>query len=363
MNKHFLLLPLVLLLMNCGGEQKEAENQNDSEASAYVEYYGNTQGTTFAIICNDDVPLETSEIEQILDDFDLALSSYIPNSTITKLNEAPAGKFSFTDPQGYFDRCYQLSQTVFETSDGAFDPTVFPLIDEWGFNRKIQERPDSSTVDSLRALIGFQNGYHFNYLGADDTIKTDSTIYVLNKRTSESKLGFDAIAQGLAVDVLAEMLEEKGAENYYVEIGGEIRVKGLNSEGELWRIGIDKPIDNSTAEDREIQQIVQLKNRSMATSGSYRKFYEEDGIKYSHTIDPRTGYPVKHSLLSVTVVAESCAIADGMATAFMVMGADETMKFVNDHPELDLEVYLIFTNAKGRLETYYTKNFRDSIIE
>ncbi|MBN4077579.1 FAD:protein FMN transferase [bacterium AH-315-C20] len=357
-----IVFPIILIaaLTSC------ADDGTDGEVSAadslnYMEFYGNTQGTTFAVICNDDIDITTEEIETILDDFDLALSSYIPNSTISKLNAAGAGVFEFRDSGNYFRRCYDISKRVFNLSNGRFDPTVFPLVDAWGFfGNEQKDIPDSARVDFLRALSGFELAGHFNYLGSSDSIATDSTIYKIQKITPNSQLGFDAVAQGLAVDILAECLESKGARNYFVEIGGEIRVKGVNTEGELWSIGIDKPIENSTTETREIQKIVKLDDRSIATSGSYRRFYEKDGLKYSHTIDPRSGYPVQHSLLSTSVIADDCAMADAMATTFMVMGADSTMAFVKEHPELGLDVYLIFINEKGLMETYYTAAFKDS---
>lgn len=360
MQKTVLSATIGFLLLSCSGGQS-ADSTSESDSTEYVEFYGNTQGTTFAIICNDDVDLETAEIETVLDDFDRALSSYVPTSTITQLNEAPAGTFEYEDSKQYFNRCYQRSLEIYELSGGRFDPTVFPLVDAWGFFSEPEaDLPDSAMVDSLKALCGFERRGHFQALSSSDTLPTASTKYEIKKVTPNAKLGFDAIAQGLAVDVLAELLDSKGAKNYYVEIGGEIRVKGVNTEGKLWSIGIDEPIENSTANDREWQKIVRIKDRSIATSGSYRKFYERDGLKYSHTIDPSSGYPVTHSLLSASVIADDCATADAMATTFMVMGADSAMAFVQQHPELELEVYLIFTNEKGNLETYYTSAFADS---
>lgn len=361
MNKLFFSIA-ALILFSCSGTNSESiENQIQEKES--LEFFGNTQGTTFSVICNDEVNLSAEEIENTLQNFDLALSSYIPNSTITKLNESKAGQFDYVDSFGYFNRCYILSKQMWELSDKTFDPTVYPLVDGWGFMKDLENVPDSSAVDSLRALVGFGEGVHFSFKSKTDSIGNIVPLNTIIKHHPNAKLDFNAIAQGLAVDVIAEMLEAKGAENYFVEIGGEIRVKGKNSEGKFWSVGIDKPIDNSTAEERELQEIIQLNDRSVATSGSYRKFYEKDGIKYSHTIDPRTGYPVQHSLLSATVVADNCGTADAMATAFMVMGPDKTIAFMTEHPELNLEVYLIFVNDKGRTETWYTKNFRDLIIE
>lgn len=357
----FLVLSIVLLSCGSGSGNGEANN-TDSTSSQPLEFYGNTQGTTFAVICNDNISITLEEINAILSDFDLALSGYIPNSVLTQLNESPAGEFGYKDPDQYFNRCYKMSQEVYALTNGAFDPTVFPLVDGWGFMKDVEVVPDSATVDSLRTLIGFQNGYHFTFKSkvteVGDTVPANTII----KNTPQAKLDFNAIAQGLAVDVLAETLEGRGAKNYFVEIGGEIRVSGTNSEGETWRIGIDKPLENSTAEDRRVQEVIHLDNQSIATSGSYRKFYEKDGIKYSHTLDPSTGYPVTHSLLSATVIADNCAMADAMATAFMVMGADKAIAFLDAHPELKIEAYLIFINEHDQYETYYTPAFGKMII-
>ncbi|MEX1001250.1 MAG: FAD:protein FMN transferase [Crocinitomicaceae bacterium] len=352
---------LMILFLSACVDQPEDPGTHKTTTDI-IEYYGNTQGTTFSVIINDDIELKQEEIEAMLAQFDQALSGYIPNSIISKLNNAPAGLFSYQDEFGYFNACYELSKEMYQLTNGAFDPTVYPLVDGWGFMQDIENVPDSSAIDSLRALVGFKKGQHFDFkytIDEGDTLPA-SQIY---KRTPQAKLDFNAIAQGYAVDVLAEMIEEKGAENYFVEIGGEIRVKGKNAEGDYWRIGIDKPIEHSTAETRQLQEVVRLNNKSIATSGSYRKFYEKDGIKYSHTLDPTTGYPVTHSLLSATVVADDCAIADALATALMVMGPDKGMQFIKNHSDLDVEVYLIFNNDKGRMETFYTKDFRDMLIE
>lgn len=357
--KHLYWLIAITFLISCGNQPAESKT-TDETITKKVEFFGNTQGTTYSVIVNDPIKLKAEEIDSLLANFDLALSGYIPNSTITHLNEAPAGAFIYSDTADYFNRCYQLSQKVYFETNGAFDPTVFPLVKGWGFLKKVgQEVPDSSTVDSLRALTGFNDGYHFTFKLNEDSLPENRII----KNSPAAQLDFNAIAQGLAVDVLAEFIETKGAKNYFIEIGGEIRVKGKNAEGQFWRIGIDKPIEDSNAEDRVIYEIVQVENKSIATSGSYRKFYEKNGVKYSHTLDPKTGYPVQHSLLSATVIADDCATADAMATALMVMGPVKGINFVNENPHLKIEAYLIFNNDKDRLETYYTKGFKEMIYE
>ncbi|MBD3636946.1 MAG: FAD:protein FMN transferase [Crocinitomicaceae bacterium] len=361
MSKYPLIFLTSFLLIACGGSNNKSQNQTNSKES--IEFYGNTQGTTYSVIVNDNIDLQMAEIESTLDNFDQALSSYIPNSILSKLNAAPAGYFSYKDTFNYFNRCYELSQEVYALTGGAFDPTVYPLVDGWGFMKDIEHVPDSNAVDSLRALLGFQNGYHFKYYPYGLKDEDSGVTSVIRKNTPAAKLDFNAIAQGLAVDVLAELIEEKGGMNYFVEIGGEIRVRGKNKDGVKWRIGIDKPIEHSNQENRELHEIIQLDNKSVATSGSYRKFYEKNGEKYSHTLDPKTGYPVKHNLLSATVVADNCAMADAMATAFMVMGTEKTKKFLKQHEELNIEVYLIFNNDKDRLEVFYTPGFEWLLAE
>lgn len=353
-------LPFLFLfvLLSCGSP--ESKNSDTAVSGNPIEFFGNTQGTTFSVIINDDIDISMEEIESTLKDFDLALSTYIPESFISELNNGPAGAIELKDPYGYFERCFSKSEEVYQITNGAFDPAVYPLVEGWGFMSDISENtPDSAKVDSLRSLLGMTRHFGRVEIIAEDTMLRNDIV----KFTPGAKLDFNAVAQGLAVDVIAEMIEAKGGKNYFVEIGGEIRVKGKNKDGVFWRIGIDKPIDDSNEENRELQEIIQIENRSVATSGSYRKFYIKNGEKYSHTLDPKTGYPVKHNLLSATVVADDCATADAFATTFMVLGTEKTKKFLAEHDSLNLEAYLIFTNDKDRLETYYTSGFSEMITE
>ncbi|MBK6527925.1 MAG: FAD:protein FMN transferase [Crocinitomicaceae bacterium] len=225
MTNRILLPALALFFAACSGSQN-TETSIQSNPNQPLEFYGNTQGTTFSVICNDSVNITSEEIENILHNFDLALSAYIPNSTITELNEAPAGVFVYRDSFNYFNRCYILSQQMWQISNGAFDPSVYPLVDGWGFMKDVENVPDSATVDSLRALVGFGKGINFTFHSHTDSIGNIIPEFKITKHNSRAKLDFNAIAQGIAVDVIAEKLEAKGADNYFVEIGGEIRVKG-----------------------------------------------------------------------------------------------------------------------------------------
>jgi thiamine biosynthesis lipoprotein len=173
-------------------------------------------------------------------------------------------------------------------------------------------------------------------------------------------LDFNAIAQGYSVDVICRYFNGIGIKSYLVEIGGEVRVKG-DKAGSMWRIGIDKPVDNNMVPGEDMEAIISIKDRSLATSGNYRKFYVEDGIKYSHTIDPRTGYPAKNQLLSATILADKCAVADGIATASMVMGKDKAIEFLDLHPEYD--GYLIYSDESGNFKTWMSEKLKGFISE
>ena len=174
------------------------------------------------------------------------------------------------------------------------------------------------------------------------------------------QIDFNAIAQGYSVDLIADFLENEGIQNYLIEVGGEIKARGVNTDDKVWRIGIDKPLEEIDIEDR-FQFILELENKSLATSGNYRKFYEKDGVKYSHTINPMTGFPVQNRLLSVTVISNKCSLADAYATAFMAMGVEQTKKLLKTvHDQLD--VYLVYTDIDGSWKTYVSSGMKEKII-
>ncbi|MDG1332754.1 MAG: FAD:protein FMN transferase [Crocinitomicaceae bacterium] len=293
-------------------------------------FRGNTQGTTYEIIVADnEVNFTNAEIDSVLAAFDASLSTYIPTSKISQLNSS-SEYLKITDETGFFKTCYLKSEEIFQLTNGSFDPSVFPLVRGWGFMDDVESPLSQEQVDSLLANIGFDKHHD---------IKFDGTAIELTKTNSGFQLDFNAIAQGYSVDVLGDFLDERGQKNYYIEIGGELLLSGKNLKGTSWGIGIDIPADKSST--HEIENVVSITNEAIATSGSYRKFYELDGKRYSHFLDPKTGYPVQHSLLSASVIARTCTEADAYATAFMVMGAEKTLKFVEQHPELNLKVYLL----------------------
>lgn len=308
---------------------------NSCNSSNYELLEGYAQGTTFRIIYNSSNNYNI-EIYQMLKEFDNSLSTYEDSSTISLINK--------NDPEVKLNDLFvdfiNKSRSVYEKSDGYFDITVGPLVNAWGFGVAKEFNSDSSSIDSIMQFVGMDKIKIEN----NKLIKNDPRIY----------LDGNAIAQGQSVDFIASLFEKEGLKNYMIEIGGEVRTKGVNEQGKPWRIGIDKPIEN--AENRELQAIINLKNKSLATSGNYRKFYELNGIKYAHSINPKTGYPVRDILLSATIIADECSLADAYATACMVMGFEKAKKFVES--QKDIEAYFILSGDKNEYQIYETEGFK-----
>lgn len=336
---------------------------NQPAESSYVQLSGPAQGSTFSITYEPVADTSyVADIARLLTEVDASMSTYIDNSLISKWNAHEVGAAPFAIGPHMLS-VYATSRAVHRATNGAFDPTVMPLVTYWGFHqRKAPEGPiDSVALDSVRALVDFNKvlvleTVHSSY--EPEKLPADSAF--LLKTEQNIQLDFNAVAQGYTVDLLGEFLEAQGITNYMVEVGGEVRTKGHNSKGEPWSIGIDKPVE-STAENRELHAVIAMENRSLATSGNYRKFYVRDGVKYAHTLNPRTGFPVQHSLLSATVLASTCAEADAYATAFMVLGTESAKAFLNEHPEL--EAYLIFADAEGNLQTWMSEGLEEKITE
>ncbi|WP_221657973.1 FAD:protein FMN transferase [Bacteroides salyersiae] len=293
-------------------------------------------GTIYNITYQYDGDLK-SEIEAELKRFDGSLSPFNDTSIISRINR---NEEIVTD--SFFQTCFNRSMEISEETNGAFDITIAPLANVWGFGFKKGEFPDSMKIDSLLQITDYKKVK----LVDGRIVKEDPRIM----------LSCSAVAKGYSVDVVARLLEKKGIQNYMVDIGGEIVAKGKNSRNGLWRIGINKPIDDSLSVNQEIQTILELSDAGLATSGNYRNFYYKDGKKYAHTIDPRTGYPVQHNILSATVIAEDCMTADALATAFMVMGLEEASAFANTHPAID--AYFIYSDENGKFQTFFTDGMK-----
>ena len=311
------------------------------QSTPYQKNAGLIFGTTYSVTyqCDEDLQKEIeAELKKVDDEF----SMFNSQSVVARLNngEKPELSNDFID-------VFKLARQVSEDTNGAFDITVAPLVNAWGFGFKHEQMPTKEQVDSLRQLIGYQ------YV----TLK-DKTIEM---QKPGMMLDFSAIAKGYGVDVVARLLERHDIKNYMVEIGGEITTRGINPERVPWRIGVNKPNEDALDESHEIQTILNVTDKAMATSGNYRNFYVKEGKKYAHTIDPKTGYPVQHTLLSATVLTDRCSKADAYATSFMVLGMDGAKKILERHKEL--MAYLIFTDSKGNLAVWYSPSLKDKIVK
>lgn len=311
----------------------------------YSNITGFIQGSTYNIVYDNNKNFDQGEvrsrIEKILHDFDLSLSLYNDSSILSKVN-----RNEDVVVDSFFAEAFAQSARISAMTEGAFDITVGPLVKAWGFGPDAHKSFKAEKRDSLLKLVGMKNVS----LANGKIIKTDPRI----------SLDFNAIAQGYSVDVICRYFDKLGVKNYLVEIGGEVRAKGKKN-GNLWRIGIDKPVDNNLTPGQTLEAIVKITDKALATSGNYRKFYIEDGVKYSHEIDPKTGYPVKNSVLSVSVIADECATADGIATAFMVMGKNKIIEFLQIHPEF--EAYIIYSDETGNFKTWASEKLKDNISE
>ena len=306
-----------------------------------IEFVGHTMGTSYAVKYLDERGRNLkSEIDSVLEVFNMSMSTYIPESEISRFNRE--GRLRFESP--FFYPVLERSKEIYLKTEGAFDPTIGPLVNAWGFGPESSRSPEKVVVDSLLRLVNFDSIYF-------DTISAC-------KMMKGMKLDMSAIAKGYGVDVVANFLLGKGIEDVFVEIGGEIYCHGLNEGGRRWMVGVNYP-SYDKEEQQVTQAIVPIYNRAIATSGNYRNYYEVDGVKYAHTIDPTTGYPVQHSILSASVFAPDCMTADAYATAFMVLGLEKAVLI--DEREEDIEIYLIYSDEKGKLKTYTSPGLEGQI--
>lgn len=338
-NRIYILIFITsLIIINSCGTSPVEKSVN----SNYRTVAGEAQGTTYAITFLDSTGNLFSKhmADSIFEVIDNSLSVWNENSTISKFNRSDSMLVSDTLFLSVLFRAREME----ELTGGAFQPMIMPLVKAWGFGPEGVKQKREFDMDSLLKWV-----HTPIKISLADTGKAHGIPSFLIAKQKDQELDVNGIAKGYTVDLLADFLLEKGIENFMVEVGGEIAMRGVNKTGENWHIGIDKPVNPD--EDRALLAIAEVSNRSMATSGSYRKFYEENGMRFSHTIDPQLGKPVNHNLLSATVLAPNCANADALATAFMVMGVEKTKEFLLQHPELQLDVYLIFADGED-LKTY-----------
>lgn len=286
------------------------------------------------------------EILSELKNFDASLSMFNPSSTLSRINQAGTEACDICQDAKVMHVLKKAAEITALTK-GAFDMTVAPLVNLWGFGFQKKDNIKAADIDSIKNFVGFEK-IRFE----------EGMVY---KSDSRVQLDASAIAKGYACDVIADLLAGYGIRDYLVEIGGELRMAGHNAHKQIWRIGIDKPFDDSLALERTLHSILQLTDKGMASSGNYRNFYIQDGRKIAHTIDPRSGYPVQHSLLSATVIAKDCLTADALATAFMVMGKEEAIRLLEKLPAI--EAYFIYADEDGLFQTWCSPSLTDKIIE
>lgn len=343
MYRLFSLLIFGVFLFSCGTDTAK------ETSFAYTTLQGKTMGTTYTIKYSDSLGRNFQQaIDQLLAEVNSDVNTYDPNSFISRFNqtEKEMPYINLLDknakPPNHFKANLEKAREIHKLSYGFFDPTIMPIVNYWGFGYT-EKRPvtevDKNIVDSLITYVGFDK--------ISQRSAKDGWIY-LEKTAPGVQLDFSAIAKGYGVDAIGILLEGKGISNYYVEIGGELRVRGLNPQKEYWRIGINTPATDAAVTD--IQASIALKDESMATSGNYRIYYEVNGKKYAHTINPKTGFPEKNTLLSATIIAKDCMTADGYATACMTLGFERSKALVESLPEID--AYFLYSDAEGKIIPY-----------
>ena len=326
-----------VLFLSCGNKQTATH------------IVGEAQGTYYSITYYDTHKRDLQPaIDSLLKDFDMTASLWVENSLLRRVND---GSDSIVND--CFATLLQLSTEMNNFTNGAFDCTIGKLVSAWGFSFKERQEMDSLKVAGL-----------LQYCGRQPVTITDSTgRIIVRKPFKETTMDFNAIAQGYSTDLVCRFLEEKGIHDYIVDIGGEVYARGCKPDGTKWSVGIERPSENKYSA-REVETVIELQDCAVVTSGSYRKYYEKEGVRYSHTIDPATGYPVQHTLLSVSVVDTAAWRADALATAFMVMGLEKALEFIASHPEDSGTQAVFFIYSDGsEYKTYATEGFRRVMSE
>lgn len=317
-------------------------NTQQNNAPVQLEINGQTMGTFYQIKYLDAERRDfKSSIDSLLVVINQSLSTYIPDSELSRFNQ----KTVFVYESPFFYPVLVQSQAVWEKTDGLFDPTIGPLVNAYGFGPESRKVPSQERINELMESVGFDK----IFFDRESVCKLQEGIY----------LDFSANAKGYGVDLVAEFLESKGLSDYMVNIGGDLRVKGLNREGNAWSLGIEKPVLGGNS--GEIIAIIRLKDESMATSGNYRNFFVEDDVMYYHTIDPRTGFPAKGNILSSSVIAPTCIDADAYATAFMVGGFEKSMEILERVPEL--KVFFVYSDEEGQIRYFFSPGLDVELVD
>ena len=336
MNKKKLIWQLPFLTLLVVGTVLIIRQQ---QSMPYHQNAGFIFGTSYHITYQCDSDLHHS-IQAELQKVDNSLSPFNKKSVITAINQNED-----VVPDKMFLEVFQKAMDISRETNGAFDITVAPLVNAWGFGFKSGQQPTPHQVDSLLQLVGYK--------------KVSLKGKKVQKQDPRIMLDCSAIAKGYGADAVARLLRHYDVKNFMVEIGGEIVTSGINTQRLPWKIGVTKPTEDSLATGSELQSILNVTDKAMATSGNYRNFYYKGGKRFAHTIDPMTGYPVQHSLLSATVLASDCATADAYATSFMVMGIDKAKEVLDKHPEL--MAYFIYSDDHGRNAVWASPSLKDKI--
>lgn len=306
----------------------------DNASAPYQKMEGKIFGTYYHITYQSSADYSAELLHQ-LNNVDNSLSTFNEQSIVSRINRNENPE---TDKM--FIEVFELAQNISDITNGSFDITIAPLVNLWGFGFKNSSNTTQEKIDSLLPFVGYK------------------TLSLRNKKLikqhPETMLDFSAIAKGYGCDVVALCLEAHGVKNYMIEIGGEIRAKGLSPQKRQWVLGIAKPTDDSVNHSQQLQSTVSMPQTAIATSGNYRNFYYKDGQKYAHTINPKTGRPVIHNLLSATVFAQNCATADAFATAFMVMGVEKAKEILNNNKQIS--AYLIYSDKTGQYKIWYSES-------
>ena len=352
------VLGLIALLFSACG--------TPSPAVTDTVHLGETQGTTYMVKYHGADSIPQAAIDSVLEAVDVEFNLWRPASRINAINafDRSDSLFQFVDGNGLWSSIWAQTLDLHAASQGAFDPTVQPLVELWGFGLSKRSEVTDEDVQALMPHVGLS----FERIDLNEVAEAKQYRFTtVRKRDPQTRIDFNGIAQGMTVDLLAELLQSRGASDFMVEVGGEVRCGGKRSDGNPWRIAIDRPIESEDGLDqRELQAIVGITDAAICTSGNYRKFYEEDGVKRSHTISPFNGYPVQHGLLSATVHAVNASTADALATACMVWGPEEGQRFIETYREANpferVEAYFISDGGTGEWETWQSAGWDDLVI-
>ena len=324
MKKLFLAILCLVALASCDNQPQKIVLQGLAQGSYYAVTYFDEEGRSFQ-----------QEIDSIFHAVDLSVNLWVDSSVISKVNRNE----EVTLDSIFIDN-FNIAQEAARLSDGYFDPTISPIVAAWGFSYKNGDSITPQLIDSLKQLVDYRN------------IRIEDGKVI--KGNPAMQLDFNAIAQGYTSDMIAHFLDSRGIKNFLVDTGGEIMAKGEKPDGQPWIVGIEKPAENWDS-DRTVQTCIALRDKGLVTSGSTRKYVERDGKRYSHCIDPTTGYPVEHQVLSATVLAENSVWADALASICMVMGMERSLPLIKSMD--GVEAYYIFVNENNELETYATAGF------